>query len=143
MKTTLLSIVFILFTVQFVSAQQSVNPATSSPTSFADIRFDKTTHDYGTIYQGGDGNCVFKFTNTGKEPLVLSSVKSSCGCTVPKWTSEPILPGKTGEILVTYDSNRLGTIAKQITVISNAQTSTIVLNIQGQIIQKPENSQTN
>lgn len=101
------------------------------------IKFDKMVHDYGTIYQGGDGNCTFTFTNTGKQPLVLSSVRSSCGCTVPNWPQEPILPGKSNTIKVTYDSNRLGQINKQVTVQSNASEPTMVLNIKGTVIEKP------
>jgi hypothetical protein len=101
------------------------------------IKFDSQVHDYGTLYQGADGSCSFTFKNTGDEPLILSSVRSSCGCTVPKWPKDPILPGQTSSIQVTYDTKRLGTISKQITVVSNATEPSLVLNIKGNIIQKP------
>src|SRR5690554_101937 len=60
--------------------------------SGAKIEFEKETHDYGTIDQYADGNCEFVFKNTGNEPLVISSAKGSCGCTVPSWPREPIAP---------------------------------------------------
>jgi len=104
-----------------------------------EISFDKTVHDYGTVPYQGDGKCEFKFTNTGKEPLILTNVRSSCGCTVPKWPREPILPGQSDIINVEYKTNRIGKINKTITVQSNAKTSSLVLRIQGQVL-KPEES---
>lgn len=101
------------------------------------IQFDKTTHDYGNIMQGDDGECEFKFKNTGKEPLILTNVYSSCGCTVPVWPKEPIMGGKTEVIKVKYNTSRLGTINKRVTVISNAENGTIELYIKGNISAKP------
>ena len=100
------------------------------------IVFAKTVHDYGTIIQGADGNCEFKFTNKGKEPLVLSNVTSSCGCTVPQWPKEPIAPGKSGSIKVKYDTNRIGMINKTITVNSNAINPNVILTIKGTVTAK-------
>ena len=102
-----------------------------------EIAFEKTVHDYGTVPYKGDGKCEFRFTNTGKEPLILTKVRSSCGCTVPKWPREPILPGQSEVINVEYKTNRIGKINKTITVQSNAKTNSVVLRIQGQV-QKPE-----
>jgi hypothetical protein len=102
------------------------------------IKFDKNVHDYGTLYQNADGKSEFTFKNIGDEPLILSSVRSSCGCTIPQWPKEPILPGQSGVIVVTYDTKRIGTINKQITVLSNATESQVVLNIKGNILQKPD-----
>ncbi|NHF60778.1 DUF1573 domain-containing protein [Flavobacteriaceae bacterium TP-CH-4] len=99
----------------------------------AKIEFKTETVDYGTIEKGADGIRVFEFTNTGDAPLIISKVSSSCGCTIPKKPEEPILPGKTGEIQVKYDTNRVGPIRKAITVISNADTPTKVLKIKGEI----------
>ena len=89
------------------------------------ITFDKTVHDYGTIQQHGDGKCEFAFTNDGKEPLILSNVRSSCGCTVPTWPRHPVLPGQSEVIKVKYDTKRIGMINKSIHVYSNAKTSPI------------------
>ena len=99
----------------------------------AKIEFKSETVDYGEIEKGSDGIRVFEFTNTGNAPLVISNVKSSCGCTIPKKPEAPILPGKTGEIQVKYDTNRVGTIRKAITVTSNADTPTKILKIKGEI----------
>ncbi len=99
----------------------------------AKIEFKSETIDYGEIAKGSDGVRVFEFTNTGTAPLVISNVRSSCGCTIPKKPEEPILPGKTGQIEVKYDTNRVGPIRKAITVTSNADTPTKVLKIKGTV----------
>ncbi|CAZ94769.1 DUF1573 domain-containing protein [Zobellia galactanivorans] len=99
----------------------------------AKIEFKSETVDYGEIQKGADGVRVFEFTNTGEAPLIISKVSSSCGCTIPKKPEDPILPGKTGEIQVKYDTNRVGPIRKAITVISNADTPTKVLKIKGEV----------
>lgn len=101
----------------------------------AKIEFKSDTVDYGTIEKGADGVRVFQFTNTGDAPLIISNVTSSCGCTIPKKPEGPILPGKTGEIEVKYDTNRVMPIRKTITVISNAQTPTVALKIKGDVIE--------
>ncbi|MBW6535068.1 MAG: DUF1573 domain-containing protein [Mariniphaga sp.] len=98
------------------------------------IVFDKLEHDYGTIEKGGDGNCVFTFTNQGQKPLVLSNVRASCGCTVPQWPREPIAPGEKGEIKVKYNTNIAGNFNKTITVNSNAANSMVRLRVKGQVV---------
>lgn len=87
----------------------------------AEIKFVTEEIDYGTIVAGADGKRVFEFTNTGKAPLVISNVSSSCGCTVPSWTKDPVAPGAKGTIEVVYDTKRVGPIRKSITVVSNAK----------------------
>lgn len=106
----------------------------------AKIEFKTETIDYGTIEKGSDGVRVFEFTNTGNEPLIISKVTSSCGCTIPKKPKEPILPGKTGEIEVKYDTNRVYPIRKTITVISNAETPTVALKIKGLVVDSSKES---
>lgn len=97
------------------------------------IKFDKLEHDYGTIEQNGNGDCEFKFTNDGKEPLILSNVRSSCGCTIPTWPRQPILPGQSEAIKVHYDTKRVGIISKTITVYSNAKEAAVTLKIKGNV----------
>lgn len=113
--------------------QEAVNPAVNNPNA-PEISFDKTQHDYGKILQNGDGNCEFKFTNTGKEPLILSNVRSSCGCTVPQWPKQPVLPGESESIKVKYDTKRVGVINKTVTVNSNAKTPNVTLKIVGNVV---------
>ncbi|QLE00497.1 DUF1573 domain-containing protein [Galbibacter sp. BG1] len=100
----------------------------------AKIEFKEDVIDYGEIAKGSDGVRVFEFTNTGEVPLVISNVRSSCGCTIPKKPEDPIAPGKTGVIEVKYDTNRVGPIRKTITVQSNADTPTVAIKIKGTVL---------
>ena len=75
---------------------------------YPEITFEETEHDFGTIDQGTAVDHTFKFTNTGKAPLVITNATSSCGCTVPTWTREPIAPGETGEMLVKRKRTKSG-----------------------------------
>ena len=101
------------------------------------IFFEKTVHDYGDINKGDDGTCEFVFKNTGKADLILTNVRSSCGCTVPEWPKEPIPRKQSAVIKVRYETNRIGGIHKSITVESNAANGKIVLNIKGNVSEKP------
>jgi hypothetical protein len=98
------------------------------------IAFNETIHDYGNIQLKGDGSCAFIFTNKGNSPLILSAVTASCGCTVPEWTKEPVLPGKEGTIKVTYNTNIAGPFTKSVTVTSNAKNSPVILVIKGTVV---------
>ena len=100
------------------------------------IKFENIVYNYGTITQGSDGSCEFIFENTGKNPLVLSNVRPSCGCTVPKWSKEPIKSHKKSSIKVKYNTRRIGSFSKSITVTSNASNSPIVLIIKGKVVAK-------
>jgi hypothetical protein len=103
-----------------------------------EIEFEKVVHDYGNIPYNGNGECEFRFTNTGTEPLLIQKPKSSCGCTIPSWPNEPILPGESEVIKVTYKTNRVGNINKTVTVTSNAvKNSTVVLRIKGTVMEQP------
>lgn len=110
--------------------------------SGAKIEFkDKdNTIDYGTVNKEDDnGLRVFEFTNTGDAPLIITDVKSSCGCTVPSKPTEPIQPGKTGKIEVKYNMNT-GPIRKTITVETNAinyDEGRVALKIKGEVVVKP------
>ena len=103
-----------------------------------EIEFEKLVHDYGEVPYNGNGECEFRFTNTGNEPLILQKPKSSCGCTVPTWPKEPILPGESEVIKVTYKTTKVGNINKTITVTSNAKVNgTVVLRIKGTVLEQP------
>lgn len=129
MKYAYLAALFFLFA--FVGVAQ--NPQTVEKDS---IIFDKLVHDYGTMVQGADGTSEFVFTNKGQKPLILSNVRASCGCTVPSWPQEPILPGKTGTIKVGYNTSIIGGFSKIVTVVSNAANSQVILTIKGNVVQK-------
>ena len=100
----------------------------------AEISFKSETVNYGEIAKGSDGVRVFTFTNTGNAPLIISQVKSSCGCTVPKKPDGPIAPGESNTIQVKYDTNRAGPIRKTVTVYSNAEEPVKALKIKGEVL---------
>ncbi len=102
------------------------------------ITFESTVMDYGEIEKGADPLRKFSFVNDGTEPLVIKSAKGSCGCTVPDWPKEPILPGETGSIDVRYDTNRIGTFSKSVTLTTNIGDEKIVLNIKGKVNALPK-----
>jgi Protein of unknown function (DUF1573) len=107
------------------------------------ISIDKDVHDYGTMEQGGNGECVFVVTNTGNQPLILSRCKGSCGCTVPSCPQEPVAPGQSAKIKVKYDTNRVGPINKSVTITSNAGNEpNKVIRIKGQIKAKAADTNT-
>jgi hypothetical protein len=124
MKTTkYLNLILILFSVSLYAQQ-----------IFPQIEFDSTTIDYGTIENGSDGERVFSFTNTGNADLIITNVKSSCGCTIPKKPEDPIAPGESSEIVVRYDTNRVGPFRKTITVSTNQENDPIIaLKIKGTV----------
>ncbi|HNW50070.1 MAG TPA: DUF1573 domain-containing protein [Prolixibacteraceae bacterium] len=126
------SILIALTCVVSLYAQQPTTAAADT-TAKAKIVFETLAHDFSVITAGGDGNCSFRFKNEGNAPLILSNVQASCGCTTPSWTREPVMPGTEGEIKVHYDTNRIGTFSKSITVTSNAVNSPIVLRISGEV----------
>ncbi|WP_417886375.1 DUF1573 domain-containing protein [Zunongwangia sp.] len=100
----------------------------------AKMEFKTETLDFGEIKKGSDGTRVFEFKNTGDIDLIIKEVTSSCGCTIPKKPKDPIKPGKTGEIEVKYDTNRVGPIRKTVTVYSNSDEPTKALKIKGRVL---------
>lgn len=110
---------------------------TTAQAQQAEITFKEETIDYGTITRGDDGLRVFEFTNTGDAPLIISNVRSSCGCTIPKKPNGPIAPGESSTIEVKYDTNRVGPIRRTITVLSNASQSMVPLKITGTVKTAP------
>lgn len=107
--------------------------------SLAKITFKAMEHDFGQIKENdGPVTHKFEFTNTGKEPLILSNVRASCGCTTPEWTKEPIPPKGKGFVQATYNpKNRPNNFQKTITVTSNADEPNVILTIKGFVIPAP------
>lgn len=110
MKQLLSVFAFVLFGAFFASAQSANGPV---------MTFETTTIDYGTIDKGSEPLRKFKFTNTGNEPLIIKSAKGSCGCTVPNYSKEPIMPGESSVIEVRYDTQRVGSFNKTVTITTN------------------------
>lgn len=118
-------------------------------TTQAQIVAESMTVDYGTVAYGGDGTREFKFKNAGKEPIIITNAKGSCGCTVPEWSKEPIRPGAEGSIKIKYDTKRSGSISKTVTITTNEVESkdangnpvykTYTVSIKGTVKQAPSN----
>ncbi|MEO8150471.1 MAG: DUF1573 domain-containing protein [Bacteroidia bacterium] len=150
MKKNILLASAFMFAVAFANAQATATPAVT-PTQTdqsatevkpvenknqADFKFTETSmeYSYGTIKQGESVTHNFEFTNSGKEPLVITSAHGSCGCTVPDWPKEPIKKGEKGVIKVTFNSaGKMGPQDKTVTINSNAKTNPAVLHIKGNV----------
>jgi len=135
MKKTILSIGLMLCIAFGASAQEAVTANPTNPNA-AKFKFEAETIDYGTIEHNANGDREFKFTNVGKEPLIISNAVGSCGCTTPQWPKEPIKPGATATIKVHYATDRVGAFEKTVTITSNADTPSKVVKIKGVV--KPD-----
>lgn len=127
---TTLAVAFFGFTA--MAQEKAENP--NAPT----IDFETKVIDYGTIEKGANGQREFLFTNNGKEPLIITNARGSCGCTVPSWPREPIAPGESGVIKVKYDTQRVGPINKSVTVNTNSSTPVTTLRIKGKVMAKKQ-----
>jgi hypothetical protein len=123
MKRIIFMAVMLVCGMTFASAQKK-----------AEIRFDKTTHNFGKFSEkNARQTCTFTFTNVGDEPLVINQAVASCGCTVPQYTKEPIKPGQKGELKVTYNGEGKfpGHFKKSITIRTNGVVEMTRLYIEG------------
>jgi uncharacterized protein (DUF58 family) len=101
------------------------------------LKFNKETHDFAKLEEGPVATYTFEVTNTGNAPVVISNAQPSCGCTTPEWSKEPIMPGAKGKIKVGYNTpGRVGPFTKTITVTSNAENSSVILTIRGEVLAK-------
>jgi hypothetical protein len=106
-------------------------------TKVAKLTFLETTYDFGEIQEGEVAEHVFQFTNTGKVPLIISDARSTCGCTVPEWSKEPILPGENSEIKVRFNStNKSGQQNKPVTITANTYPAETIVYIKGFVREK-------
>lgn len=129
MKRTLLLLAALLFSLSFAFAEEPQ----------PEISFDKTVHNFGTFSEKNPvQTCTFTFKNTGKAPLIILQAIASCGCTVPEYTEQPVAPGKTGTIKITYDGTGRypGHFKKIITVNSNAKQRLVRLCIEGDMTEE-------
>ena len=141
MKKIFTSILFIGILAFSAFSQEEINTNQDSQ-NMPEIYFENTTHNYGEIEYNGNGICEFTFKNTGKEPLLLTNVKASCGCTTPTWPKEPIKKGKKGTIVVKYNTKLKGPFTKTIRVYSNAKTNLVTLKITGTVVDKKKQKES-
>lgn len=127
MKKIVFTLFFALLSVGMINAQ----------TKQADIRFSSTNHNFGKFSASNPVvSCNFEFTNIGTAPLIIHQAIASCGCTVPQYPKEPIMPGKKGIIKVTYNGTGRypGPMHKSVTLRTNAKTEMIRLFIEGEMV---------
>lgn len=100
------------------------------------ISFDKLEHNFGEVKDNkGNVGHTFEFTNTGNQPLIINSVRTSCGCTTPSYSREPVLPGSRGSVRVEFNpKGRSGPFDKHVSISSNAADNTVILRIKGNVI---------
>jgi len=133
MKKVIFGILTIVFSLQ-LSAQDKteVNANPNAPV----ISFESNVVDYGEIARGSDGVRYFKFTNGGNEPLIISNVRSSCGCTIPEYQRTPIGPSEESQIKIKYDTKRVGPFRKTITIHSNVEGGSVIVTVKGRVLDK-------
>ena len=113
---SLITLIFGFFVV-FCAFAQEEQAAADGPL----ITFEETTFDFGDIYQGDKVEHIFKFENSGNQPLIITNVQTTCGCTASEWPREPVMPGDAANLKVNFDSSgKAGRQNKVISVISNA-----------------------
>lgn len=106
------------------------------------FKFDAEEHDFGIIEEGTVVTHEFTFTNVGKSPLVITNAQGSCGCTVPEYPRDPVMPGKKGTIKVSFDSsNRAGRQDKTVTLTANTVPNTKILKITSEVVSKKSSNQ--
>ena len=131
MKKSILIVIAFVVSLQ-LNAQDNVevNKNPNAPV----ISFESNVIDYGEIVKGSDGIKYFNFVNSGKEPLIISNVRSSCGCTVPEYPRTPIGPNQESHIKIKYDTKRVGPFRKTITIYSNVEDGAIVVTVKGRVL---------
>jgi hypothetical protein len=100
------------------------------------FNWTKTVYDFGKIKKGIPTTAEFKYTNSGKAPLMITDAKGSCGCTVPEYTKEALAPGKTGVVKATYNAANPGAFTKTVTISSNAEGGPVILTIKGEVVEE-------
>jgi len=144
MKKLILLLVLPLFAAIQINAQTAqtapavqAKPAAPANPNAPVAKWDKMVNDFGSIAFGVPKTAEFTMTNAGKEPLIISSARASCGCTNLKYSQEPILPGKTSIVSATYNAATQGVFTKTITVTTNADPNPVVLQIKGTVLPNP------
>ena len=115
-----------------LQAQSKTSTSTYTGTG-AEIEFEKKVVDFGNLKVGDVKVVTITYKNIGKKPLILDDVISSCDCTEVEWSKAPVMPGKTGIIKATYTAKNTGLISKRITVLSNANTDRVILQLKGEV----------
>jgi hypothetical protein len=129
-----ISLIFIITPLLFLNSckdkavdkinKENVQMATErdSQIVFPSISFDKTLHDFGDITNGTPVETIFSYTNSGRSPLVVTDIKSTCGCTVPQgWSKSPLMPGESSQFSVKFNGKGANKVSKTITLTTNTE----------------------
>ena len=131
---------FLLAALLVSGAAAAQQPAAPAPVAAAPsvIKWQQTSQQFGSIKQGVPVTATFRFTNTGRVPVLLTNVQGSCGCTVPAWSHEPVAPGKSSVVSATFNAAHPGAFTKTVTVTTSADTAgPQVLTLQGTVLESP------
>ena len=134
MKRISILTIVLLLSLSSAFAQWGGNNATLSNGKEADVQWEQKIIDLGTVKQYHPTQAVFKFKNTGGKPIIITNAKGSCGCTDIDYPKNPILPGKTADIVVTYDAELLGVFNKTVTLTMNIEKSSQVIHLKGTVV---------
>ena len=129
MKTTA-----ILSAILITSLGTLAQPSPTTSENGPQFKWEKTVYEFGEIAQAVPATAEYKFTNTGNQPIIITQVKKSCGCTVPTWPSAPIMPGEEAVIKATYNAKSVGSFTKTITVVSNVSENSTYFQLKGTVI---------
>jgi hypothetical protein len=126
----------LLLGVLFLAIQINIANGYIPQQGVAEVKFDKTVHDFGKIKKGAkDVKIKFKYTNTGSDMLFITRVVKSCGCTEPVYSKEPLMPGQSADFEVGYTTTDIvGVFNKKLTVFTNAETESVILTIKGEVL---------
>jgi hypothetical protein len=124
---------------KFTGGAQAANRTTGNAANAPAMKFDTETYDFGKIEKGESVTHEYKFTNTGKSPLIITDAVATCGCTKPEWPKAPVKPGDSGVIKVTFNSaGKEGLQDKQITITANTSPAQSMVHLIGEVIVKQE-----
>jgi plastocyanin len=117
------------------SGDKTANNTTANAANAPVMKFEKEMHDFGKIKSGDKVTYEFKFTNTGKSPLIITDAVATCGCTKPEWPHTPIKPGDAGAIKVTFNSaGKMGLQDKMITITGNTVPAQNMVHLIGEVL---------
>lgn len=143
MKRLILSLVILLSLISCETKESKLNTSLVNNPNSAEgtktnkvpvIKFEVLEYDFGKILQGEQVSHTFKFKNIGDDPLIISSIEKTCGCTTPEFSKQPIKPGESGKIVVTYDSKgHKGFQNKRLIVKANTNPSESIIRIKAQV----------
>lgn len=124
-----------ILTMMMIAVLAVPGAGIAQATSKAEFKFETESHDFGKLKRGNPVTHEFVFTNVGSEPIIITEVRSSCGCSVPEFSKTPVKPGEKGKISVKFDAAARGPFTKHLTVRSNTKTPVRTLVIRGEVVE--------